>query len=321
MKLVTIYPYNVKQISVEKPGRKRVLTLILHNGKRFVLRGVVIDRFLQLLNTDFKTVMKFDILKREQLLLEKMRKRKHGVKLQLDDDGKVVINVFSALFSPIPHGVIIKAVNDFFKEKNIETTRKYWLNQEFYGRWIIENTSFVDRVQLSSVRVMLWVFNRNDGKTAMRIGLGYYDYICDNGAMGWREAEKLRLIHKVRDEEIYAVVRNAVARVFKGVPGVKARIIRAHDYEVTYREGVAFIKSMRMPRYIEDIIKNRWASSSPSFNLWLLSSAISFAARLDSVPVSRKLFLMREAYDVLDPGYFTRRVSNNGEREDNNNNI
>lgn len=312
MKLVTIYPYYVKSISVERPGRTRILLLELADGSKFEIRGSQVDRFLRLLNITYRNLMNIDELKREKVLLEKIRKRKHGIKLRIDN-GRIV-GVFSALFAPIPHGLIIKAVNDVLNEKGIETERGYEINHSFFGRWVVTEPLFKGVVDLEGVRASLWVYNKNDGQTAMRVGIGYFDYICQNGAMEWRNAERLRLVHKVPDDEIYNTVRNAVTRLLKRLDTVKEKINTAYEYSTDYKTGVRFIKKLRLPRYIEDPVRNMWAVRPR--NLWYLSSAISHPAGFDSVPVSRKLFLMRTAFEVLNPEYFEEVISN-GEREDN----
>jgi len=309
MDYITIYPNEIKKVFYEREGRRVIIQT--YRGD-FEIKRSCFSKFMKMMKID-KSMLKLPEPKVEAIIMSRLRKRKFGLKLAVEN-GRVV-GVFSSLFVPVAHGVIIKAVNDILKEMELNSTRRYWMNAEFYGRWILDDFTIID--DLPNVRPMLWVYNKNDGSTAMRIGVGYHDYTCDNGAIGWREAVKLRIIHKMREDLVESHIKNAIRIVLNKFERLKELISDAYWKTVDYHDISKFLRKIRLPAYIESVIRLRIGMSSPK-TLWNLSSAISYAANLDSVPPSRKLELMKLAFDVLDSSFFEKKVSEYGEKDDDN---
>jgi|TARA_R110000803_G_scaffold112660_3_gene181014 hypothetical protein len=97
------------------------------------------------------------------------------------DENNKILNFCSSRYGLVSNASILKPIEQYFKEKNIEFTRnvKVINNSKFYVDYIIKQRKDVGDVSGIFPKISIW--NSYDGGTIMRNEMGFYRLICSNG--------------------------------------------------------------------------------------------------------------------------------------------
>lgn len=97
------------------------------------------------------------------------------------DENNKILNFCSSRYSLVPNKVMLKPIEQYFKEKKIGYTRnvKVINNSKFYVDYIIKQRKDAGDVKGVFPKISIW--NSYDGGTIMRHEMGFYRLICSNG--------------------------------------------------------------------------------------------------------------------------------------------
>ena len=303
MNVLIIKPFQIKGVWF---GDNQMI-IYTDFGEFFSKETRVISRLLKLFYNQIGLTMddyrKIDRDVLGKLITNLVKRRKNGIKLEVK--GNEIINIFSEIYKHIPPRLVLTSVDNVLKSRKMEFESKVKINGTLEAIWIIKET--IDRI----AKPIIWCFNKNDGRTAMRIGFGYFSISCTNIARSWRQSKMIKVIHKEPETSIRRKIIDATTVIATQIPTFLETVRNAISISISKKEGRDFIIGMDLPKFIKSAVKHVWYSSKEE-TLWALSNAFSFVAtHYSGLSDSRKIQLDDLSIRVLDYEYFKKIMEEN----------
>jgi hypothetical protein len=216
-----------------------------------------------------------------------------NIELSLSAVDSRVIRIVSSDFTAIPHRKVIQLVEQALKGdyKN----RKIEYNGGMFAKWTLRSLPS-ECVQLGNiVSWNLWAYNYNTGSKALRIGGGFTVLRCQNGAVGWKGAAKIRIVHRGDYEELLWRIQEAVDRIINHDLPVMAQQIGKSQKVKAAKEPIAELLRL-YPQWIQRKLKERLRRAH---TVWEVSNAFSRVATHEPVTWNQRMQLSNHAVEVL----------------------
>jgi hypothetical protein len=210
----------------------------------------------------------------------------------LPESGRVV-RIVSSDFTAIPHSLVLRTVREILKgdyeQEDIET------NGGMFAKWTLRSLPKECAKLGEVVSWNLWVYNRNDGRHGLRVGGGFTVLACQNGAIRWKSARIVRIVHRGEIEDIRSKLEEAVYQIVHDDLPLMAYGIQVAR-EIKYdREKVE--KMVRLfPQWIQ---RRLWEQLKRARTWWDVSNAFSWVATHEPVTFNQRIQLSNLAVEAL----------------------
>jgi hypothetical protein len=207
--------------------------------------------------------------------------------------GDRVIRIVSSDFTAIPHGKVIQCIEKVLKMDYED--RKIEFNGGMFAKWTLRSLPS-DCAKLGDiVSWQLWAYNYNIGNRALRIGGGFTVLKCQNGAIGWKQAAKVRLIHRGAYEDLLSRLHEAIDLIVNNtLPAVAYQIQEAQKVKAA-KELIDKLLHL-YPQWIQAELEKQLRQAH---TVWDVSNAFSFVATHCPVTEFQRRKLSNHAVEVL----------------------
>ena len=276
----------------EAGGRLKEYIVLELKGERYKLsreRFTQLFRYLDAKVSDIRKI--YDYNERDRALMKAVRACNTELKVSIY--GNSIVRITSADFTAIPHGKVLQIVE---RELKLDyEDRKIEFGNGMFAKWTLRSLP-AECVRLGEiVSWQLWAYNYNDGKHGLRIGGGFTVLACNNGAVKWKGATRVRIVHRGDYKTLLDKIRKAVAQVyFVDLPQVAYQIQEAQKVKAA-KELVE--KLIRLyPQWIQKKLREQLRTAH---TVWDVSNAFSWVATHEPVTFNQRMQLSNHAVEVL----------------------
>lgn len=290
---------NAKLFKYKKQGRMRKYAVIMVRqiGRLYIPKQTLSHIFRYIPYTQVQ-LFREDYQNRDQKFLEALQKIKTDLLISYDDYKHNIIRITSDEFVAIPHKKIIELIEQTLPAY---TNKQINFNHGMYAEWVIKNLPKEYAEVGDIVNFKIWTYNYNIGDKSLRIGGGFNVLACKNGALGWKGAEKIRIIHRGDYDELLGKIQEATDKIINRLfPKLTRNIKNAINtpFSVTDYEEQDIAKLLKgYPRWLRSRILVELRKAK---NWWDVSNIFSYLATHEPVSFNQKIKLANQAIEVLE---------------------
>lgn len=225
-------------------------------------------KYLPLKYSDVKNIR--DWKERNRILLNAIRNTDRNIRMSVTDNN-IVIRITSTEFIPIPHSVVLQAVEEGLGNANIIFKRTVEYNGGMWATWDTNLTT-------NNYKFRIWVYNYNDGSHGLRIGTGAYVLVCSNGLMRWKGHERMRIVHKSDIEKVRQKIADFIDVSVNKYLELDELIERAKTIEINKERAKDILRRLNIPKWIRDYILYQKEWRHAKVTLWDLSQMVTYVA-------------------------------------------
>jgi len=265
----------------------------LRNGRELYISKKVLSQLFRYLDVRLKDLARLDYEDRDAKFLEAIRNCKTVLRFSvIPEDGRVV-RIVSNDFTAIPHSKVLQLVERVlrlnYEDKQIE------FGNGMFAKWVIRSLPKECASLGEIVSWNLWVYNRNDGHTGLKIGGGFTVLACKNGAIGWKSAFRISIHHRGDYEDLLSRIQESVDYVVNRAMPEMAWLIENGMEKKVPRERVDRIVG-QYPVWIRDKLNSHLRQAHTA---WDVSNAFSYVATHEPVTMNQRISLSNHAVEVL----------------------
>jgi len=262
------------------------------NGERYKLSRVRFTQLFRYLDAKVSDIRRiYDYNERDRALMKALRACDTALRLSVIKNH--IVRVTSKDFTAIPHGKVLQIVEKVLKLDYED--RKVEFDNGMFARWTLRSLPAECARLGEIVSWQLWAYNRNDGKHGLKIGGGFTVLACNNGAVKWKGAARVRIVHRGDYNTLLDKIRKAVAQVyFVDLPQMAYEIEQAQQVKAA-KELVE--KLVRLyPQWIQKKLQEQLRTAH---TVWDVSNAFSWVATHEPVTFNQRMQLSNHAVEVL----------------------
>lgn len=276
----------------EAGGRLKEYIVLELNGERYNLskeRFTQLFRYLNVKITELRKI--YDYNERDRALMKAIKACNTQLKVSAYENS--IVRITSTDFTAIPHSKVLQIVEKALKLDYED--RKIEFGNGMFAKWTLRSLPAECARLGEIVSWQLWVYNRNDGQHGLKIGGGFTVLACNNGAVKWKGAARVRIVHRGDYKTLLDKIRKAVAQVyFVDLPQVAYQIQEAQKVKAA-KELVE--KLVRLyPQWIQRKLQEQLRTAH---TVWDVSNAFSWVATHEPVTFNQKMQLSNHAVEVL----------------------
>jgi len=253
------------------------------------------ERFTQLfgyLNVNVTELRQIcDYRERDRALMKAIRAC--DTVLRFSAVGDHIVRVTSKDFTAIPHSKLLQIVERVLKLDYED--REVDFERGMFAKWTLRSPPAECARLGDIVSWQLWVYNRNDGRHGLRVGGGFTVLRCKNGAMGWKNAAKVRIVHRGDYEELLRKIEEAVDGIVNGTLPELAFLIEQSQQAIADKELVERLVRL-YPYWIQRKLRSQLRTAH---TVWDVSNAFSYIATHLPVTFNQRMLLSNHAVEVL----------------------
>jgi len=272
---------------------KRFVRLELRDGRVLIIDRKYLPQLFRYLDVKQDVLLKLDYDERDREFLKALHRCTTKLMVSYLPESNRVVRVVSSDFTAIPHSVVLRAVRQVLKgnyeTEDIET------NGGMFAKWTLRSLPS-ECVKLGDiVSWQFWVYNRNDGKTGLRMGGGFTVLICNNGAIRWKNARMVRIIHRGDFDDIVNKLHENIDRIVnQELPTLAYLIENAQKVRLDKEWLEKYIK--QYPQWIQKHLRRELRTA---WTLWEASNAFSWVATHCPVTFNQRIKLANHAVELL----------------------
>jgi len=276
----------------EAGGRLKEYIVLELDGERYRLsreRFTQLFRYLDVKVTELRRI--YSHRERDAALMKAIRACDTALRLSVVENH--IVRVTSRDFTAIPHGKVIQIVEKALKLDYED--RKIEFGNGMFAKWTLRSLPAECARLGEIVSWQLWAYNYNDGKHGLKIGGGFTVLACSNGAVRWKGAARVRIVHRGDYNTLLDKIREAVAQVyFVDLPQMAYQIQEAQKVKAA-KELVE--KLVRLyPQWIQKKLQEQLRTAH---TVWDVSNAFSWVATHEPVTFNQRMQLSNHAVEVL----------------------
>lgn len=236
-----------------------------------------------------------DFTARDEAFLKAIKSCETEILISYFADNGSVVRVVSSDFTPILHSELVQIINGLLP--NISPNVEYIPGVGMFAIWTLAEVPS-ELVELNDmVKWQIWAYNRNDGQHGLRIGGGYTTLKSNSGAVDWKSASSVRLIHRGSAVELREKIKMSISNIITKYMLSIAEDIKSSKNIPVDRELVSKTLS-KFPIWLQRQIRNEFTLKPQT--LWEFSNAISYVASHNGeVTFNQKLDLQSLSVAVL----------------------
>ncbi len=272
---------------------KKWAKIWLKNGRELYISKNVLGQLFRYLDVRLKDIARLRYEDRDAKFLEAIRNCNTVLRFSVVPDEGRVVRVVSNDFTAIPHSKVLQLVEKVLR-MNYED-RHVEFGNGMFAKWIIRSLPKECASLGEIVSWNLWVYNRNDGRTGLKIGGGFTVLACKNGAIGWKSAYRISIHHrgdygfllsKIQESIDYVVNRAMPEMAWLIENGMKTKVSM---YRVDRIVG-------QYPVWIREKLNRHLKRAHTA---WDVSNAFSYVATHEPVTMNQRISLSNHAVEVL----------------------
>ena len=282
-----------KFVRYRESGGKLVEYIVLElNGERYNLsreRFTQLFRYLNVKVTELRRI--YDYEERDRALMKAIRAC--NTELKISVYGNSIVRVTSSDFTAIPHGKLLQLVERALRLDYED--RKLDFGNGMFANWTLRSLPAECARLGEIVSWQLWVYNYNDGRHGLRIGGGFTVLRCKNGALGWKSAERVRIVHRGDYENLLSKIQESIDLILNHKLPLMAYQIQEAQKVKAAKELVE--KLIRLyPQWIQKKLQEQLRTAH---TVWDVSNAFSWVATHEPVTFNQRMQLSNHAVEVL----------------------
>lgn len=204
-----------------------------------------------------------------------------------------VVRITSTDFTSIPHGKLLQIFERVLKLDYESRDIKF--NSGMFAKWTLKSLPKECANLGDIVSWQIWTYNYNVGNKSLKIGGGFTVLKCQNGAIGWKTASKVRIIHRGEYEDLLSKIHETVDSIVNNeLPLIALQIQEAQKVKAAKE---AIYRLIRLyPQWIQDKLREQLRKAH---TLWDVSNAFSWVATHEPVTFNQQIQLSNHAVEVL----------------------
>jgi len=241
--------------------------VVITPEKRIHFYGKIAQQIFRYLPVGFRDLKELPRENRDMVLLQTLQGLENTLKLSVVDKGKdyFVIRVATEDFVPIPHKVVLQAIEEALGNAKIAFDRT--VN---YGRGMY--VTYDTNLQTTDYRYRIWAWNYNDAAHGLKLGSGAFVLVCSNGLMRYKGQESIRIIHKTDLEQVKKRIVDFVDTALHKHLDLDALIQRAKQIRISRNRAVEIIEKQRFSKELTERLKENLLSVN---TLWDFSQMLT----------------------------------------------
>jgi len=294
---------DVKFFYYRKAGGKLVRDIVIKiNNTDYHFYGKMAQRIFRYLNEmSLPMILRYRDLKdltyeeRNKILLNALkdadRELMLSVKRSLKGDSYYVLRISSTEYIPIPHSVVISAIEEALGNAKICFTKTI---QKERGMFITYDTELAGK----EYKYRIWAYNYNDGSHGLRLGTGAFILVCSNGLIRYVGDERMRIIHKTEIEQVKAKIVDFIDTALHKHLDLDSMIEKAKQMRINRDRVVELIEKQRFNQTITQYLKDQISKAE---NLWDISQAFTFVGtHASDISLKQRFELQRLGGRILE---------------------
>lgn len=233
------------------------------------LRGKSIQQFFKYLPLSYSdTIHIKDYKERNQKIMEAINNTDKNLSFSVVMDKNDVIRVTSTDYIPIPHNIVLSAIEEGLGNSNILFDREISYDKGMYAVWTTNLTT-------NNFKFRIWAYNYNDGQHGLQIGTGALILVCSNGLMRYKGYEKLRIVHRKEIEKVKQKIMEFVDRSISEYMDLDDLIERSKGIEINKEKAKELLRRLNIPKWVRDMLLYNKIWRNAKVTLWQLSQLIT----------------------------------------------
>jgi hypothetical protein len=274
-------------------GVRRFARLETKDGRLFIIDRKYLPQLFRYLDISQNDLITLDYAERDEMFLEALKRCKTKLVYSVIPESNRVVRIVSSDFTAIPHSKVIQLVEQVLKGGYED--RKVEFDGGMFAKWTLNSWPVECARLLDIVSWELWVYNRNDGKHGLRIGGGFTVLKCRNGAIGWKSAAKVRIVHRGDYEDLLSRIQEAIDDIVnRALPSIAYQIQEAQRVKAA-KEHIEKLINL-YPQWIQRRLREQLKKAH---TLWDVSNAFSWVATHEPVTFNQRIQLSSHAVEVL----------------------
>jgi hypothetical protein len=274
-------------------GVKRFARIELKDGRKILIDRKRLSQLFKYLYVNQSDLLLLDYAERDQQFKDALKRCSTNLIFSVPSDSNWAIRVVSSDFTAIPHSKVIQLVEQVLRGDYED--RKIEFNGGMFAKWTLRSLPS-DCAKLGDiVSWNLWTYNYNVGNKALKLGGGFTVLKCQNGAIGWKEAAKVRIMHRGEYE-------NLLSRIQEAIDDIVNRALPQMAYQIQESQKVKAAKEiveklLRLyPQWIQRKLREQLRKAH---TVWDVSNAFSWVATHVPVSFNQRMQLSNHAVEVL----------------------
>jgi hypothetical protein len=274
-------------------GVRRFARLETKDGRLFIIDRKYLPQLFRYLDISQNDLITLDYAERDEKFLESLKRCKTKLVFSVIPESNRVVRIVSSDFTAIPHSKVIQLVEQVLKGGYED--RKVEFDGGMFAKWTLRSLPS-DCVELGDiVSWQLWTYNYNVGNKALRLGGGFTVLKCQNGAVGWKSAAKIRIYHRGDYEDLLSRIQEAIDDIVNRALPSMAYLIQEAQKVKAAKEIVE--KLLRLyPQWIQRKLREQLRKAH---TVWDVSNAFSWVATHVPVSFNQRMQLSSHAVEVL----------------------
>lgn len=267
--------------------------IYLEDGRELYVGKKVLSQLLRCLDIRLIDIAKLDFEARDARFLSAIRNCNTVLRFSVVMENGRVVRVVSNDFTAVPHSKVLqlveKALRLNYEDKKVE------FGNGMFAKWVIRSLPKECAKLGEIVSWNLWVYNRNDGRTGLKIGGGFTVLACKNGAIGWKSAYRISIHHRGDYEDLLSRIQESIDYVVnRAMPEMAWLIENGMDKKVP-RDRISRIVG-QYPVWIREKLNRKLRQAHTA---WDVSNAFSYVATHEPVTMNQRISLANHAVEVL----------------------
>jgi len=204
-----------------------------------------------------------------------------------------VIRVVSSDFVGVPHKTLLKMIEQRLagRYEKREISYEYGM----FAQWTLKSVPKSAAEVGHLVSWKIWCYNRCDGSHSLRIGAGFEVLKCKNGAVAFKNAHRVTIIHRGDEKTVMQKLAIAIDDLWNKQLTLIANMIQ-RAYNLIPDKSKYYRLINKYPQWIQRELHKQLKTAQ---TVWDISNAFSYVATHEPVTFNQRLQLSNDAVEVL----------------------
>jgi len=276
----------------DSDGHMRECIILYINNNKYVLYRKQISQLFRYLPAKISTARKIYEHERRDAYL-KQALRQCDSELILSVAGDRVIRVVSSDFAGIPHKRLLALIEQRLAGRYEKRDVNY--DYGMFAQWTLKSVPKEAAEVGHLVSWKIWCYNRCDGSHSLRIGAGFEVLKCKNGAVAFKNAHRVTIIHRGDEKAVLQKLAIAIDDLWNKQLTLIANMIQ-RAYNLIPDKNKYYKLVEKYPQWIQRELHKQLKTAQ---TVWDISNAFSYVATHEPVTFNQRLQLSNDAVEVL----------------------